>query len=313
VSLPLGENVWVFHAGALGDHVMIWPLVRALARQGTRVTVVAAGSHAELCEREIGAQAAGAGRVVGVDAEAPRMVHLWRGAEGVREEWVDPGVSAVVTFVAAPDAEGGARWHAGAARMFPNAERVSVGRPDTEDGAAGRGLLWERARVGERGGVEALRNPSGPIVLYLGAGAAGKRLSDGQWVGVVEMLMEEEEVGDSPIHLVVGRNEVECGVTADGVVGAVGRRARVRGVVCGDARALADEVRGARVVAGGDTGPVHLSAQLGVPTLAIFGPTDPRVWSPVGPRVRVMAAASGVVGEIEAEGIVREIVGLAEK
>ena len=40
---------------------------------------------------------------------------------------------------------------------------------------------------------------------------------------------------------------------------------------------------------GCDTGPTHLAAQLGVPTIALFGPTDPAVWAPVGPRVRVIA------------------------
>ena len=40
---------------------------------------------------------------------------------------------------------------------------------------------------------------------------------------------------------------------------------------------------------GHDAGPTHLAAQLGVPTVALFGPTDPRVWAPVGVDVRVIA------------------------
>lgn len=36
---------------------------------------------------------------------------------------------------------------------------------------------------------------------------------------------------------------------------------------------------------GGDTGTVHLAAALGVPTLALFGPTDPRLTRPLGPLV----------------------------
>jgi len=34
---------------------------------------------------------------------------------------------------------------------------------------------------------------------------------------------------------------------------------------------------------GVDSGPVHLSAAVGTPTLAIFGPTDPQRWRPFGP------------------------------
>jgi ADP-heptose:LPS heptosyltransferase len=39
---------------------------------------------------------------------------------------------------------------------------------------------------------------------------------------------------------------------------------------------------------GNDSGVTHLSARLGVPTVAVFGPTDPRQWAPRGPRVRVV-------------------------
>jgi len=38
---------------------------------------------------------------------------------------------------------------------------------------------------------------------------------------------------------------------------------------------------------GNDSGITHLAAMLGVPTVAIFGPTDPKIWRPVGPFVKV--------------------------
>ena len=45
--------------------------------------------------------------------------------------------------------------------------------------------------------------------------------------------------------------------------------------------------RGAALVIGGDTGPMHLGAALGVPTLALFGPTDPARNGPHFPAARV--------------------------
>lgn len=51
---------------------------------------------------------------------------------------------------------------------------------------------------------------------------------------------------------------------------------------------LARLLAGARLFIGNDSGISHLAAAAGCPTLAIFGPTNPRVWAPAGPRVRVL-------------------------
>ncbi len=48
---------------------------------------------------------------------------------------------------------------------------------------------------------------------------------------------------------------------------------------------------------GNDSGVSHLSSSLDVPTLALFGPTDPAIWGPRGPRVQVVwAGAATSVG-----------------
>jgi hypothetical protein len=41
---------------------------------------------------------------------------------------------------------------------------------------------------------------------------------------------------------------------------------------------------------GPDTGPTHLAARLGRPTIALFGPSDPAVWAPAGARVLELRA-----------------------
>jgi ADP-heptose:LPS heptosyltransferase len=43
-----------------------------------------------------------------------------------------------------------------------------------------------------------------------------------------------------------------------------------------------------RAYVGNDSGVSHLAAALGVPTVAVFGPTDPRLWAPRGRQVRVV-------------------------
>ncbi|MEO8369243.1 MAG: glycosyltransferase family 9 protein [Candidatus Solibacter sp.] len=43
----------------------------------------------------------------------------------------------------------------------------------------------------------------------------------------------------------------------------------------------------ARLYIGNDSGITHLAAAVGTPVLAFFGPTDPEVWAPRGPNVRI--------------------------
>ena len=53
-------------------------------------------------------------------------------------------------------------------------------------------------------------------------------------------------------------------------------------------RTLAAILAQAGVYVGNDSGVTHLAAATGAPTLALFGPTDPAVWAPIGERVRVL-------------------------
>jgi ADP-heptose:LPS heptosyltransferase len=51
---------------------------------------------------------------------------------------------------------------------------------------------------------------------------------------------------------------------------------------------LASVMAGCRIFIGNDSGISHMAAALGLPTVAIFGPTDAKVWSPRGQRVFVV-------------------------
>ena len=48
----------------------------------------------------------------------------------------------------------------------------------------------------------------------------------------------------------------------------------------------------ARVYIGNDSGITHLAAAVGTPVVALFGPTDPRIWAPRGPHVQVIARSA---------------------
>ncbi|HSD29004.1 MAG TPA: glycosyltransferase family 9 protein, partial [Vicinamibacteria bacterium] len=54
---------------------------------------------------------------------------------------------------------------------------------------------------------------------------------------------------------------------------------------------------------GNDSGVAHLAAACGTRTLALFGPTDPAQWSPVGRAVRTLRAASGRLDDLEVDDV----------
>ena len=61
---------------------------------------------------------------------------------------------------------------------------------------------------------------------------------------------------------------------------------------CGSLTELTSLTRRACLFIGGDTGPMHLAAALGVPVVAIFGPTDPARNGPYGTRSIVLRSNS---------------------
>jgi hypothetical protein len=251
---------------------MIWPLLRALEARGREVTVVAPASKAALAAAELG--------VIQQNAEVPRFIKLWQGAAGVKPSDREEGVSEVYSFLTDERTEPGRTWMAGARAMFPGASVAAVGAPGSGD----RRAVWM-----DTGAAEALaelrENPRGPVVLHVGAGSASKRWPMERWYALRAAIREGVCDGTADVRAIAGEVEEEQFNTGERRVFAAmdGRFLEKLGE-------LAAVIKGARLFIGADSGPTHLAAQLGVPTLALFGPTDPAVWAPTGPCVRVLVA-----------------------
>ena len=63
-------------------------------------------------------------------------------------------------------------------------------------------------------------------------------------------------------------------------------------------------LRRATLVLGGDTGPIHIAAVLGVPTLGLYGPTSGRRNGPYGPRALAIQSPTGRMDGISVETVV---------
>ena len=63
----------------------------------------------------------------------------------------------------------------------------------------------------------------------------------------------------------------------------------------------------AGVYVGNDSGVSHLAAAWGAPTVALFGPTDGRVWAPDGENVRAVQSRTGDMAGIAVDDVARAL------
>jgi ADP-heptose:LPS heptosyltransferase len=121
--------------------------------------------------------------------------------------------------------------------------------------------------------------PATAIVLQPGAGSASKI-----WPGFATLARRLRDGGAAVVSLAgpADRAIVEALVSD----GAVDQDLLARDWPLPRVAALFSL---ARAAVGNDSGPTHLAAAVGCPTVAVFGPSDPAVWAPLGPHVSVVA------------------------
>lgn len=79
-----------------------------------------------------------------------------------------------------------------------------------------------------------------------------------------------------------------------------------------DLAALTAVLRRASVVVGGDTGPLHVAAALGVPCVGLYGPTDPARNGPYGVGHRALRSADGRMSSLAPDGVLSAVGALLE-
>lgn len=89
---------------------------------------------------------------------------------------------------------------------------------------------------------------------------------------------------------------------AEAVVAASDGRARIA-LETANILELAELIRRSRLYVGCDSGPLHLSSAVGTPSVALFGPKDPRTYGPYNPRHRVVAKGEPGRGSMEDIGV----------
>jgi lipopolysaccharide heptosyltransferase I len=116
------------------------------------------------------------------------------------------------------------------------------------------------------------------VVLNVGASTIYKRWPNEQWIALANKLTNKR----CHVILTAGPSEAEDAHLITEGISLKSSVTDLGGVTTSDQ--LATVLARADLVISGDTGPMHLSAALGTPTIALFGPTDPRLTGPFGPN-----------------------------
>jgi len=272
----------LFHQTALGDFGLALPVLRGLAGRGES-WVVSPWSRIELATALLPG-------VRGMDIELFEFsrLHVPGGPSHLSPmvKKLFDGAELIVGFIAAEDGD----WAENVRRLAPRAELACVPpRPPADWGEhvhAWYAAALDRAGLGglldPTPGVD-LHEPDGPIVVHPGSGGVSKQWPLDRFEALIDRLHDAEP--DRPIRVIAGEAEVDR--WPPDTLAAWEERHHL--TVIRTTAGLLDAMRDAAVYVGTDAGPTHVAAQAGLPTVALFGPTDPAVWAPVGPRARVVA------------------------
>lgn len=123
-------------------------------------------------------------------------------------------------------------------------------------------------------------HPEPYVLIHPGAGWGNKRYPASWWGEVATRLREAAGLA---VRVTASPGEEEL---AREVHRASGGAAEI--LPAPDLPTLAAFLRPARLVVGGDTGPIHLAHALGTSVLCLMGPTDPQVHGPYGAPERAL-------------------------
>lgn len=168
-----------------------------------------------------------------------------------------------------------------AALLAPLDIRVEEGAPPTWKLGPSAELRGELDSLLKAAGV----SPEARIIgFHLGAAFGSSKLWPAESFGQLSGRLRR--AGFTPLLL----GSAEDGPRADAVATAAG--SPVVSLVGRDRPALLPSLLSRlSCLVSGDTGVAHLGAALGVPTVTLFGPTDPRVTAPLGATARVLYRA----------------------
>lgn len=145
-------------------------------------------------------------------------------------------------------------------------------------------------RVKVHPGHERLRGDGRLVVaVHPGSGSATKNWPEARWGEFLRRLATEADWG---LLLIAGEAEAERAEK----LSALWPGDRLERAINEPLIDVAARLAGAKAFVGHDSGITHLAAAVGLPGLALWGPTKQEVWHPCGGSIRVLEDAGGLEG-----------------
>ncbi|CAN5434255.1 glycosyltransferase family 9 protein [soil metagenome] len=279
------RNVLILHQGALGDFVTSWPLAMAMGRMfpQSRIIYITSREKGRLAERAVRVEAGdtedGWHMLFAESPKVPESVaKLLAGAHTIFSFISQPG------DVVSRNLQGIAP-HANRFDMTTNATPGSghVSQRLVDDlkplPAAAEAVRQMLRSIADRG-LGTHRPVGRTVTLHPGSGADRKNWPAERFLELAAALRN----AGHDIFTVLG--EVEQEKWSPELIArfeAAGRVVTPKTFVD-----LYEELIRTAAFIGNDSGPGHLAGIIGVPTVSIFGSSDPASWHPLGPRTAVV-------------------------
>lgn len=283
------KSILVLRGGALGDLIVTLPALAALRRTwpDARIELVGNPTAAQLARDRglldaVHSQHAAQWQALYRAAPLPTGLAGWLAAfDLVISYWPDPAL------------ELRAHFPRHAAQTFLSAAALPVRAPAAahycgplaELGVATPEFVYPLA---------AHRPQTKLVALHPGSGSAAKNWSLDRWAELARTL--RDNIG-ADLVVLTGEADAEAAKALTGIGAALHDR---------PLEELVSTLSRASLFVGHDSGISHLAAACGAPCVLLFGPTDPAVWAPPTPRVRIIRRGAALAG-ISVADVLREV------
>ena len=288
------ERILIIRTGGLGDTLLMWPALTAVRRRFPEARIDLMG-HRERCQLlavpqgadlALDVEGSGLHMLFEISAAPPDSVcarfktydtvvaFAAPGDYALAENLSACGVEEVHAFLPFPSA--GEDTH-----VAEHAKRALIG---VDLASPGENPLLEVTAKEREDGAQALVSldlwKKKIAVLAPGSGSAFKNWAPGKFA---ELATELTRKGFNPLLLQGPADSsavaavLECSGDDKPPVLEDQSPAMLKGVLSH-----------VHLFVGNDAGPTHLASLMGVPTVALFGPSDPVRWSPIGPKVSLL-------------------------